>query len=54
MWEGDIVKELYLDQWILWVNVEVDVDHNVKDNHQAEDDDIWADALHFPDHVDGR
>ena len=38
--EGDRVEELDLYQWVLGVNVEVDVHHDVEDDDQTEYDDI--------------
>lgn len=46
------IEELNLDQWVLGINVEIDVDHDVENYDQAKDDDIWADALHLSDNID--
>ena len=40
MREGDRVEELDLYQWVLGVNVEVDVHHDVEDYDKTEYDDI--------------
>jgi len=40
MGEGDCVQELNLDKRIFWINIEVYVDHNVKNDNQAEDYEI--------------
>ena len=51
--EGDRVEELDLYQWVLRVNVEVDVHHDVEDDDKTEYYDIWTNTLHFTDHKDG-
>ena len=54
MRESDRVEELDLYQWVLGVNVEVDVHHDIENDDKTEYDDIWTDTLHFTDHEDGR
>ena len=52
MWEGDCVEELDLDQRIVGVQIEINVDHDVEDDNQAEDHKVRSDTLHFSNHVD--
>ena len=40
MTEGDRVQELDLDQWVLRVDVEVDVNHDVEDDDKRENNDV--------------
>ena len=53
MRKSDRVQELDLDERILWVDIEVDVDHNVEDDHQGEDHNVRSDRLDFADDIDG-
>lgn len=52
MGERDGVQELNLNERVLWIDVEVDIDHDVEDDNEGEDDYVTSDRLHFPDDVD--
>ena len=54
MREGDGVQELDLNQRVLWVDIEVDVHHDIEDDNKGEDHDVASDRLNLADDIDGR
>ena len=47
------VEELNLYERVLWVNIEVDIHHDVEDDDQAKNNEVWPDTFHLFDDKDG-
>ena len=54
MRESNRVQELNLDQWVLGVDIEVNVDHAIEDYNEAKNHDVRPNRLDFSDDEDGR
>lgn len=51
MGECDRVKELNLNQRVLGIYVEIDVDHHIENDDEAEDNQVRAHTLNLADDV---
>ena len=51
MRKADCVEELDLNERIERVNEEVNVDHDVEEDYEAVNDQIWPDRLHILDQI---
>ena len=54
MRERDGIEELDLNERVLWVNIEVNVDHDVENANEGEDDDVASNRLDLLYYVDCR
>ena len=54
MRECNCVQELYLYQWVIRINVEVEINHDIEEHHLTKDNQVSADAFNSFYKVDCR
>ena len=52
MREGDRVQELDLNKRVVRVEIEINIDHDIEDDDEAENDEVRPYTLNFANHVD--